>query len=248
MEDSILQNILQTKNHPNIVKYFGNVRVRNSYHRKENYLVFENLQVSLECLVKTWKLSRLKWPLLVKIILFEILMGLLYLHSNDKAHRDLCPNNIMLSNAGLVKLIDFGQCWEFNNPNKGDTTVGTSGYQSPEVLDRRKYDHKVDVFAFGLIAYETFYGKQFCGSDLSPSKTIEKLGNRIHEFELEQVSSYSEKMFRALLKKCLVFRSDRRFEVRELMEDQYFMEVHDLCRSKKLLTVCRERLNNLIKS
>ena len=173
-------------------------------------------------------------------------MGLLNLHSNHKAHGDLSPYNIMLSNAGILRLIDFGQCWELDNPDKGDTTVGTSGYQSPEVLERMGYDHKVDVFAFGLIAYDTYYGKQFCSSELSLFITIEKLKNRIHQFESKHINNSKERMFRTFLRQCLMFISDNRLEVLELIQDPYFMQVHDLYLNKNLMTVCREKLNILI--
>ena len=76
------------------------------------------------------------------IILYQSLMGLLNLHVNKIVHRDLCPGNIMLSFSGKVKLIDFGQCFEFNTFDVGDTTVGTRGYQSPELLDKKACDTK----------------------------------------------------------------------------------------------------------
>ncbi|MCC7085516.1 MAG: serine/threonine protein kinase [Pirellulales bacterium] len=77
-------------------------------------------------------------------------------HKAGFIHRDVCPRNFMIApDASRVTLIDFGLTLpakpEFMQP--GNRT-GTPNYMAPEIVRRRKTDHRVDVFAFGVTAYE----------------------------------------------------------------------------------------------
>jgi eukaryotic-like serine/threonine-protein kinase len=77
-------------------------------------------------------------------------------HAAGFIHRDICPRNFMLANGGEdIKLIDFGltvpATKEFKQP--GNRT-GTPNYMAPELVRRRDTDERLDVFAFGVTAYE----------------------------------------------------------------------------------------------
>lgn len=93
-------------------------------------------------------------------ILVQVAEGLAYVHSQGYLHRDICPRNILVSHEGVVKLIDFGLAIpnrpEFLRP--GNRT-GTANYMAPELIKRQATDHRVDLFALGVTAYETITGK-----------------------------------------------------------------------------------------
>jgi serine/threonine-protein kinase len=77
-------------------------------------------------------------------------------HAAGFIHRDICPRNFMLTNGGEdIKLIDFGLTVPatkvFKQP--GNRT-GTPNYMAPELVRRRETDERLDVFAFGVTAYE----------------------------------------------------------------------------------------------
>jgi eukaryotic-like serine/threonine-protein kinase len=93
-------------------------------------------------------------------ILTQLAEGIGYLHKVGYLHRDICPRNVMVTNQGIVKIIDFGLAIpyrpEFCKP--GNRT-GTPNYLAPELIKRTTTDHRVDLFAMGVTAYEVFTGE-----------------------------------------------------------------------------------------
>jgi len=89
--------------------------------------------------------------------LCQIADALEYLHGQHFLHRDICPRNIMVNKEGVVKLIDFGLAIPYTHVfcQPGNRT-GTPDYLAPELIARKRTDHRVDVFALGVTAYETF--------------------------------------------------------------------------------------------
>ncbi|KAM0805682.1 meiotic mRNA stability protein kinase SSN3 [Usnea florida] len=95
----------------------------------------------------------------VKSILFQLLNGLLYLHSNWVLHRDLKPANIMVTSKGEVRIGDLGLARLFYKPLhslfSGDKVVVTIWYRAPELLlGSRHYTPAVDLWAVGCIFAE----------------------------------------------------------------------------------------------
>jgi serine/threonine protein kinase len=82
-----------------------------------------------------------------------------YMHDSKWLHRDLCPRNIMIDNEGVLKLIDFGLTIPYTPPfcAPGNRT-GTPDYLAPELVMRRPTDHRVDLYAIGVTAFEVFTG------------------------------------------------------------------------------------------
>jgi serine/threonine protein kinase len=91
--------------------------------------------------------------------LMQAAEGIAYIHDQGYIHRDICPRNIMITSQNVVKIIDFGLSIpnrpEFRRP--GNRT-GTANYMAPEIIKRVTTDHRVDLFALGVTAFETFTG------------------------------------------------------------------------------------------
>jgi len=93
-------------------------------------------------------------------MIVQTAIGVATVHEAGFVHRDICPRNLMLSNSGITTLFDFG----LSVPNKpaflrpGNRT-GTPNYMAPEVIRRRQSDHRLDIFSFGVTAYEIYSGQ-----------------------------------------------------------------------------------------
>ncbi|CAO1629306.1 unnamed protein product [Parajaminaea phylloscopi] len=92
----------------------------------------------------------------LKSLLFQLLCGVHYLHSNWVLHRDLKPANILLTSSGVVKIGDLGLARLYSQPLQplyhGDKVVVTIWYRAPELLmGARHYTPAIDMWAIGCI-------------------------------------------------------------------------------------------------
>ena len=102
----------------------------------------------------------------------QIVEALEYAHEKGIIHRDLKPANVKLTSDGKVKLLDFGLAKELpagdlsKSPTftmKGTRTgviLGTAAYMPPEQAQGKPVDRRADIWAFGVVLYEMFTGKQ----------------------------------------------------------------------------------------
>lgn len=95
----------------------------------------------------------------VKFYLAELVVALEELHSRNIVYRDLKPENILIQESGHIKLADFGLCKQLRyQSDKTYTICGTCEYQAPEIVLNQGYNHNVDYWALGILAYELLYG------------------------------------------------------------------------------------------
>jgi serine/threonine protein kinase len=81
-------------------------------------------------------------------------------HAKGVIHRDLKPSNVMITDAGRVKVLDYGVALVMHESNltDADMTVGTAAYMSPEQISGGEIDGRSDMFALGIIFYELLSG------------------------------------------------------------------------------------------
>ena len=148
-------NLLRKLNHRNIVKLYDVVFDK----------VYNNVYLILEY-QENGDLSKFlnKKPLkemYAKKYLKQLADGLKYLLDNNILHRDLKPQNILLTNNYDLKITDFGfaRHVDKNKEMVIQTLCGTPMYMAPEIMKYKKYDIKSDLWSVGVIMYQMLFGK-----------------------------------------------------------------------------------------
>jgi serine/threonine protein kinase/tetratricopeptide (TPR) repeat protein len=105
-----------------------------------------------------------KGPLLIGEIVditIQLAEGLLEAHNHRIIHRDIKPRNIIITSAGVVKIIDFGLARLTGRTllTKTGTTLGTVAYMSPEQVRGNQVDQHTDIWSFGAVLYEMITGQ-----------------------------------------------------------------------------------------
>ncbi len=124
---------------------------------KEPYIIMELIEgVGLNFLIET-KNKQLEGNRIN--YLAQYASGIEFMHKAGYMHRDICPRNVMVNKDGIVKIIDLGLTIPYT-PDfcKPGNRTGTTNYLAPELIKRTTTDHRVDCFALGVTAYETFVG------------------------------------------------------------------------------------------
>ncbi|XP_077287879.1 G protein-coupled receptor kinase 2 [Arctopsyche grandis] len=89
----------------------------------------------------------------------EVVCGLEHLHLQGIVYRDCKPENILLDDAGHVRISDLGLAVDIPEGEMVRGRVGTVGYMAPEVIDNEKYAFSPDWFSFGCLLYEMIEGQ-----------------------------------------------------------------------------------------
>lgn len=135
-------------------KIIGLEEVIPADNNEDIYLVFQYMESDLYHLIYEGKLQ----PIHIKYILYQLLVGLNYLHNSNLIHRDLKPSNLLINSDCSIKICDFGlvrYLGQQANDNILTEGVATRWYRAPQILlGSNNYDSKADIWSTGCIIGE----------------------------------------------------------------------------------------------
>ncbi|RLV89943.1 Serine/threonine-protein kinase STE20 [Spathaspora sp. JA1] len=167
----------------------------------------------------------------------ETLKGLKFLHSKGVIHRDIKSDNILLNIDGNIKMTDFGFCAQINEINlKRTTMVGTPYWMAPEVVSRKEYGPKVDIWSLGIMMIEMIEGEPPYLNE-TPLRALYLIAtNGTPTLKEPEALSLEIKQF---LSWCLQVDFNKRATADQLLQDKFILESDDVSSLSPLVKIAR---------
>jgi serine/threonine protein kinase len=213
-------------NHPNIVQLYDFGEAEGRPYIAMELVEGRSLKQIIQHLVKFDKLLPVEFA---AFAIEQVAAGLQYAHSfRDRTtgealsivHRDISPQNLLVSFAGNMKIIDFGIAKAASNrqTTRAGIIKGKPSYLSPEQINGDVLDGRSDVFSLGAVFWEALTGRKlFSGeSDLAAIKLIDNCDDHVTPPSTLNPDVPSE--IDAIIMKCLVYDREKRYRTAEELQ------------------------------
>ena len=154
------------------------------------------------------------YPEVGAMVVLQVCRALAHAHAAGILHRDVKPENIMIRNDGVVKLMDFGisHMVDLERLTVTGQLLGSPAYMAPEHVEGRPLDFRTDVFAAGIVLYQLTVGKlPFEGKNphevlkriaecrfVDPRQANPRIGNRLGRIVLRAMAAQPADRFPAI--------------------------------------------------
>ncbi|XP_024024562.1 serine/threonine-protein kinase STY46 isoform X1 [Morus notabilis] len=152
-------------------------------------------------------------------VAIDVSKGMNYLHRNNIIHRDLKAANLLMDENGVVKVSDFGVARVQAESGVMTAETGTYRWMAPEVIEHKPYDHKADVFSFGIVLWELVTGK-LPYEDLTPMQAAVGV---VHKGLRPTIPAHTDPMLAELIEKCWQQEPSLRPQFSEILETLQLM-------------------------
>lgn len=232
--------------HPNIVNIYD-VGSEDGLH----YIVMEYIEgITLKTYIE--KKGRLTFKEAVSIAI-QVGRGIEAAHNKNIVHRDIKPQNIMISTEGKVKVMDFGIARAATSNTIHSDVMGSVHYSSPEQARNGFIDGKSDIYSLGIVMYEMVTGRVPFDGDTTVSIAIQHL-----QEEMVPPSAYAPDLpisLEKIILKCTQKSPSRRYQnIGDLIQDlkkalvhpnEDFVTVVPLMNQDKTRVISEQELNQI---
>ena len=210
-------------NHPNVVQIFELGEIEGSY-----YIAMELIRgESLAKVIRRLRQHGMHMPLhLAAKVVASVCAGLDYAHNFaggdgialGLVHRDISPDNVLVSFDGAVKMIDFGIAKARDNETKtqAGSVKGKFCYMSPEQVQGKRLDRRSDIFSLGIVLHELTTLEKPFGAE-ADLMTVSAIVNDAPKSALDLVEGYPAPLWE-IIAKALTKNRDQRYDSAHAMQ------------------------------
>ncbi len=192
--------------HPNIVNVYDVGSQDGFYYIIMEYVAGTTLKTYIE------KKGRLNYKETLSIAI-QVARGIQAAHAKNIIHRDIKPQNIMISTEGKVKVTDFGIARAVSENTIHSDVMGSVHYASPEQARNGYVSNRSDIYSLGIVMYEMVTGRVPFDGDSTVAVAIKHLQD-----EMESPAKYAEDLpvsLEKIILKCTQKSADRRYDSME---------------------------------
>ena len=191
--------------HENIIGYVEHGKISGSLYLLMEYIEASNLKLLLarndEVLAEN-----------VGNIILDMAAALEHVHDSGYMHLDFKPENVLVTRNAALRLVDFDLAQpKPEKPTKSADNPGTPAYMAPEQLLRQPFDHRADIFAFGVSVYELLTGRKPFPGD-TPDEILKRQLDRSIDFMApRQINPDIPAALERTIMKCIEREMDKRY-------------------------------------
>ena len=232
--------------HPNIVNVYDVGNENGLY-----YIVMEHVEgITLKTYIS--KKGQLSYNEVISIAI-QVGRGIEAAHKKGIIHRDIKPQNIMISKEGKVKVTDFGIAHAVTSNTVSADLMGSVHYSSPEQARNGFVTYSSDIYSLGIVMYEMCTGRVPFDGDTTVAIAIQHL-----QSEMQPPSVYAPNLpvsLEKIIQKCTMKSPDRRYESIDgllvdlkkalINPDEDFVNIADSSESDKTRVISEDELSEI---